>query len=216
MKTLTERYQQAACELLDRVSHTQADAIQQAGEMVAATAMRGNKIYLARIVHGIERDVIWRGGGPLFYREYKQEETRLNPGDLLFLGSVSGRSQELVDLAYDSVREDVQVIALTSFAYSDAVEPIHSTGRKLRDIATLAVDMCAPVAEAMLEVEGLGTKFAASSGISSTFILWSITSAAVEKMMADGYIPGILKSINFPGGRDFNVECTRHYEKYGW
>lgn len=98
-----------------------------------------------------------------------------------------------------------------------AVEPVHSSGKKLYEIAELTLDNCAPAAEAMLEVEGIEARFAAASGIASDYIMWSITSVAVEKMLKDGYTPGILKSANFPGGNDYNKQVIEpHYDEFGW
>ena len=213
---LMERYQEAAFELLKKVRDTQKEAIHRAGEMVADAAEHGKKIYFTRVVHGIEHDLISRGGGPIFYQEYKKGETQLNEGDILFMGSVSGRTLEEVELAYSSVEAGVNVILLTSLAYSKAVEPVHSSGKRLYEIATMAIDMCAPVAEALLDVEGLDARFAASSGIASTFILWSVTSVAVEKMLAEGYKPGVFRSHNFPGGPEHNEAIKAHYAEYGW
>lgn len=213
---LMERYQEAAFELLKKVRDTQKEAIHRAGEMVADAAEHGKKIYFTRVVHGIEHDLISRGGGPIFYQEYKKGETQLNEGDILFMGSVSGRTLEEVELAYSSVEAGVKVILLTSLAYSKAVEPVHSSGKRLYEIATMAIDMCAPVAEALLDVEGLDARFAASSGIASTFILWSVTSVAVEKMLAEGYKPGVFRSHNFPGDPEHNEAIKAHYAEYGW
>ena len=213
---LMERYQEAALELLGKVRTTQKDVIRKAGEMVAEAAEHGQKIYFTRVVHGIEHDLISRGGGPIFYQEYKKGETALKEGDILFMGSVSGRTAEEVELAYNSVNAGVKVILLTSIAYSDAVEPVHPSGKRLYEIATLAIDMCVTVAEALLDVEGLDARFAASSGIASTFILWSLTSVAVEKMLAEGYKPGVFRSHNFPGGPEHNEAIKAHYAEYGW
>ena len=47
------------------------------------------------------------------------------PGDVLFVSSVSGRTIEVVNLAYDMVQAGVNVIALTSMEYARAVEPVH-------------------------------------------------------------------------------------------
>ncbi len=213
---LMERYQGAAFELLEKVQATQKEAIRKAGEIVADAVEQGHRIYFSRVVHGIEQDLIRRGGGPIFYLPYKKDETELKEGDVLFIGSVSGRSTDAVELAYDSAAAGVKVIVLTSLAYSNAVEPVHASGKRLYEIAALAIDMCAPVAEAMLEVEGLDAKFAASSGIASIFILWSLTSVAVEKMMADGCTPGVFRSHNFPGGPEHNEAIDAHYVEFGW
>ena len=213
---LVERYQEAILDVVKKVTETQKENIIKAGEIVAKAAEAGKKIYLGRIVHHIEHDLINRGGGPVFYKEYK-EDTELHEGDVIFVSSVSGRTKRIVDLAWDSMQKGVTVIALTSMSYAKAVDPVHESGKKLHEMVTLALDNCAPPAEAMLNVDGIEAHFAACSGIASAYIMWSITSAAVEKMLADGYVPGILKSDNFPGGRDYNKTVIEpNYEKYGY
>ena len=214
---LVNRYHEAVENLLKTVRDTQTENINKAGEIVANAVENGHKIYLSHIVHGIEMDLIYRGGGPIFYNQYKPEETELKPGDVIFVSSVSGRTKSVVDLAWDCMQKGVHVIALTSMVYASQVDPVHESGKKLHEFVTLALDNCAPAAEALLEVEGLEAHFAASSGISSDYIMWSLTSVCVEKMLADGFTPGILKSANFPGGNDYNKQIIEpHYEKYGW
>ena len=214
---LTERYQDAIAKVLERVRLTQKENIKKAGEIVANAAKAGKKIYLGKIIHGIEGDLFCRGGGPIFYQLYKEEETALHEGDVLFVSSVSGRTEAVVNLAWESMKKGVNVIALTSMSYAAAVDPIHPSGKKLHEFVTLALDNCAPPAEAMLEVEGLEPPFAACSGIASDYMMWSITSAAVEKMLADGYTPGIYKSHNFPGGPEYNSSVVEaNYQKFGY
>ncbi len=214
---LVERYQEGIAEIIKKVTETQRENIQKAGEIVAKAAEAGKKIYLGKIVHHIEHDLIYRGGGPIFYKEFKEEECELHEGDVIFVSSVSGRTKKIVDLAWDAMQKGVNVIALTSMSYAAAVDPVHESGKKLHEMVTLALDNCAPPAEAILQVEGIEAPFAACSGIASSYIMWSITSAAVEKMLADGYTPGILKSYNFPGGNDYNKSVVEpNYEKFGY
>ena len=214
---LIDRYHEAVEGLLKTVRETQRENIIRAGEIVANAVENGHKVYLGHIVHGIEMDLIYRGGGPIFYKEYKPGETELKAGDVIFVSSVSGRTKSVVDLAWDCMQKGITVIALTSMVYASKVDPVHESGKKLHEFVTLALDNCAPAAEAMLEVEGLEAHFAASSGIASDYIMWSLTSVCVEKMLADGFTPGILKSANFPGGNDYNKQIIEpHYDEFGW
>ena len=214
---LIDRYHEAVDSLLKTVRETQRENIVKAGELVANAVENGGKIYLGHIVHGIEMDLIYRGGGPIFYTEYNPGETELKAGDVIFVSSVSGRTKSVVDLAWDCMQKGITVIALTSMVYASKVDPVHESGKKLHEFVTLALDNCAPAAEAMLEVEGLEAHFAASSGIASDYIMWSLTSVCVEKMLRDGFTPGILKSANFPGGNDYNKTIIEpHYDEYGW
>lgn len=216
---LMKRYQQAVDDLFRKVRDTQTETIIRAGEMIADTVANGGKIYLNDICHSIEMDLIYRGGGPIFYKKFKKDEhmDSLKAGDVLIVSSVSGRTAAVVDLAWEAMERGVKVIAFTSMEYARQVDPVHPSGKKLYEFVTLAVDNCAPAAEAMIEVEGIEARFAAASGIASDYIMWNITSVVVEKLLEKGLTPGILKSANFPGGNDYNKQIIEpHYDQYGW
>ena len=243
---LLDRYREAIDDLFKKVRDTQTENIIKAGELVADSVANGGCIFLSSICHHMEMDSIYRGGGPIFYKHfsynltiendarkrdnsdlgydtqgaearYALQNSNFRPGDVLFLASVSGRTKKVVDLAYEAVKLGIKVVAFTSMEYATQVEPVHPSGKKLYEIATITIDNCAPAAEAMLDVEGIEAKFGAASGIASDYIMWSITSVAVEKLLEKGITPGILKSANFPGGNDYNKTVIEpNYEKYGW
>lgn len=213
------RYREAVDELFEKVRKTQTENIVKAGEMIAESVAKGGKIILSDICHSIENDLIYRGGGPIFYKHYDENihHDALKEGDVLVVSSVSGRTKKVVDLAWEMVERGVKVIAFTSMAYAVQVDPVHESGKKLYEFATLTMDNCAPAAEAMMEVEGIEARFAAASGIASDYIMWQITSVAVEKLLEMGITPGILKSANFPGGNDYNkLVIEPNFEKYGY
>ncbi|MDR1262511.1 MAG: sugar isomerase domain-containing protein, partial [Oscillospiraceae bacterium] len=193
----------------------------------------------------IEHDLLYRGGGPIFYKKldykldldnqardrdrssvdtsieglgmYALKASKALPGDVIVLSSVSGRTPKVVDLAWEAKKFGMKVIVFTSMEYARAVEPVHSSGKKLYEMADIVLDNCAPAAEAMLEVEGIEARYAAASGIASDYILWSMTSVAIEELLAKGIVPGILKSANFPGGNDYNKTVVEpNYTKTGY
>ena len=216
---LMHRYQKAVDDLFAKVRDTQTETILRAGTLIAESVAKGGKIYFNNICHHIEEDLIYRGGGPIFYKKFEPAEHKdaLKEGDVLIVSSVSGRTASVVDLAWEAMERGVTVIAFTSMEYARQVDPIHPSGKKLYEFVTLAVDNCAPAAEAMLEVDGIEARFAAASGIASDYIMWNITSVVVEKMLEMGLTPGILKSANFPGGNDYNKTIIEpHYDEFGW
>lgn len=216
---LMHRYQKAVDDLFAKVRDTQTETILKAGDLIANAVANGGKVYLNDICHSIEMDLIYRGGGPIFYKKFKKDEhmESLKAGDVLVVSSVSGRTAHVVDLAWEAMEKGVSVIAFTSMEYARQVDPVHPSGKKLYEFVTLAVDNCAPAAEAMIEVEGIEARFAAASGIASDYIMWNITSVVVEKMLEMGLTPGILKSANFPGGNDYNKQIIEpHYDEFGW
>jgi len=239
---LMHRYQRAVDELFAKVRDTQTENIIKAGKLIADAVSAHKKIWMGEICHSIEMDLYTRGGGPLFYKLFRFNNAQpegsepdpaldervqnarnslangnVQPGDVLILSSVSGRTQRVVDVAWEAVQMGVQVIAFTSMEYAVAVDPVHPSGKKLYEFATMVIDNCAPAAEAMLEVEGIEARFAAASGIASDYIMWNITSVAVEELLSRGITPGIYKSANYPGGMDYNNNVlVPNYEKYGW
>ncbi len=243
---MMERYQEAVDKLFAKIRATQTENIIKAGEMVAESVANGGCVFLSQIVHGIENDLIYRGGGPIFYKHFSYDlsiengarardrsdlgiktegaaaryaltMSNIRPGDVLFVSSVSGRTARVVELAYEAEKLGVKVIAFTSMEYAREVDPVHSSGKKLYEIASLTLDNCAPAAEAMLDVDGIEAKYAAASGIGSDYIMWSLTSVAVAKLQEKGITPGILKSANYPGGNDYNKTVIEpNYDKFGW
>ncbi|MBE5819201.1 MAG: sugar isomerase domain-containing protein [Clostridiales bacterium] len=240
---LLERYRKAIDDLFKKVDETQTENINKAGKLIADSVANGGCVFLSSICHSTEMDLIYRGGGPIFYKHFSynlkvESEQRkrdnkpdlsgenerfalkmadMRPGDVLVVGSVSGRSLNIVNLAFEAVKMGINVIAFTSMEYATQVDAVHPSGKKLYEIATITLDNCAPAAEAMLDVDGIEAKFGAASGIASDYILWSITSVAVEALLEKGITPGILKSANFPGGNDYNKSVIHpNYDKYGW
>ena len=241
---LLDVYNEAVDNLIHKVRTTQRENIIKAGEMIADTVANGGNVYLSLICHSIEMDLINRGGGPNFYRhfsykmdvekkgrvrdrseiddstwgmaEYALKMSDMKPGDLLMVSSVSGRTKSVVDLAYEAKKMGIKVICFTSMEYTMSVDPVHPSGKRLYEMVDIAMDNCAPSAEAMIEVPGIEARFAAASGIACDILLWSMTAVAIEKLQEKGITPGVLKSANFPGGPDYNKGLYEMYEKYGW
>ena len=241
---LLERYQKRVDDLLAEVRETQKDNIIKAGKLIADTIANGGGVFLSGICHSIENDLIYRGGGPIFYKHfswkldvelqgrerenpydqnmeglaaYAIRKSKLRPGDVLMVSSVSGRTAAVVDLAYEAQKMGIHVIAFISMKYATQVDAVHSSGKKLYEMVDIVMDNCAPAAEGMMDVEGIEAPYAAASGIASDYILWSMTSVAVEELLKKGITPGILKSANVPGGNDYNTQIIEpHYEEFGW
>ena len=245
MSKLLDQYQEAVHDLYNKIETTQRENIIVAGKMIADCVTSGGAVHLSNICHMIQHDLLNRGGGPAFYKNFTYNLTVDNqnvrtrdrsgvsnnieglaryalqssgalPGDILIISSVSGRSLSTVDLAVEAGKFGLKVIALMSIDYAHSVEPVHSSGKKLFDMVDLVIDNCAPEAEAMLNVEGLDAKFAAASGLSSAYILWGATAVAVELLIERGTPPGIYKSANYPGGMEHLVEVNRLYNERGY
>ncbi|HBN82876.1 MAG TPA: hypothetical protein DDZ89_03445 [Clostridiales bacterium] len=241
---LLDRYWESINTLVDKVKSTQRENIEKAGKLIAELVDQGACVHICDSGHIIDSELIYRGGGLILYKKFKYnlvvdnpvrkrdrsdldtsmeglaayalKASGARPGDVMILGSVSGRTFSIVDLAYEAKKMGLKIIAITSMTYATSVESPHSSGKKLYELADIVLDNCAPAAEALMEVEGLEPRLCAASGLSAAFIMWSVTTVAVEEMMKLGKIPGVLKSANYPGGNDYNKTYVEpRYEKEG-
>ena len=71
---------------------------------------------------------------------YILKASTIKPGDVLFVGSVSGRTKHVVDLAWEAKKMGIKVIAMSSLSYARSVDPVHSSGQKLIDFVDLTMD----------------------------------------------------------------------------
>ncbi|MDH7480704.1 MAG: sugar isomerase domain-containing protein [Armatimonadota bacterium] len=142
--------------------------------------------------------------------------SQLRPGDLVLVGSVSGRNKWPIEVAMECRRLGVKVIVLTSLEYTSQVNSLHPSGKKLSDVGDLVIDICAPYGDASQEVDGLPVKVLPVSGIGFIAILWMICGEAIEKMLEKGLRPHVYMSNNRDGGPEFNERELAEYNKVGY
>lgn len=241
---LLDRYWKEINNLYYKVKTTQRENIIEAGKLIAESVDQGACVHIHDSGHIIDSELIYRGGGLILYKRFKYnlvvenpvrkrdrsdmdtsmeglaayalKASGARPGDVFILGSVSGRTFKVVDLAYEAKKLGMKIIAVTSMEYATTVDSPHSSGLKLYEMADVVIDNCAPAGEALMEVEGLEPRLCASSGLTAAFILWSVTTVVVEELMKRGKTPGILKSANFPGGSEYNKNYVElRYEREG-
>ena len=136
------------------------------------------------------------------YIEHVFDTDQLRSGDVLFVGSVSGKTPNVIELALQAKAHGLTVIGLTSIAYSSRLDPMHPSGKRLYEVVDLALDNHAPYGDAMLEVEGLDYDICPASGMGAATIMWAIMAGLVEEMLARGLKPSVYPSVNRPDGWD--------------
>ncbi|MBN1875352.1 MAG: sugar isomerase domain-containing protein [Anaerolineae bacterium] len=136
------------------------------------------------------------------YIEHIFNTQQLRPGDVLFVGSVSGKSANVIELALQARAHGLTVIAITALAYSSQLVSEHPSGKHLYEMADLVLDNGAPYGDAMLAVEGLEYPICPASGIGAVATLWAIVAGIVETMLARGLTPTVFPSVNRPDGKN--------------
>jgi len=143
------------------------------------------------------------------------EKSSLQAGDILLIVSVSGRRPLVVEVAQRARERGVLVVAITSRQYSGALESQHSSGQRLYEVADITIDNCGVLGDAILEIPGLEAPAGPTSGLAFVYIFWALTCEILARLVAMGKQPHVLRSVNKPGGAEFNEAAKRAYEQTG-
>lgn len=239
-----ERYYEEIKKMLDMIINTQSENIERAADLIANSLTSGKAVYLYdHGGHSLQLEGIGRAGGPMFLQPFtfnlnlnipihplrKPKETsepyelaslifkysNLEEGDILIIGSVSGRNPLPVEVAIKAKENGMQTIGITSIEFSKAFPSRHQSGKRLFEVVDIVIDNCGVVGDAILEVERLDVKICPTSGITGIFVLWLLMAEVIEILLAKGVKPHIYKSINFDDGREYNERALSEYKKTG-
>lgn len=239
-----ERYYEEIKKILDCIIETQSENITSGAKLISDALINGGAIYLYdHGGHSLQYEGIGRAGGPMFLQPLTfnlninipihplrvPKETReiyeivdvvlknspLKVGDVIIIGSVSGRNPLPVELAIKAKEFGIKTIGITSITYSKAFSSRHPSGKRLFEVVDVAIDNCGVIGDAILEVEKLPVKICPTSGISGIFILWLLIADVIELLLEKGIRPHIYKSINFDDAKEFNEKELSEYKKTG-
>jgi uncharacterized phosphosugar-binding protein len=129
------------------------------------------------------------------------------PGDAGVVVSNSGRNAAPIEMALGMKDIGIPVIAITSLRHSTAVSSSHASGKKLMDIADVALDNGAPHGDALVTLPGAQSGMGAASTVTGAALINSVMILAAEKMIADGVEP-----IALPSGNVESADFTRIQE----
>jgi len=143
------------------------------------------------------------------------ERSNMFAGDCLLLMSVTGRSAFTVELALRAKERGLKVITIASLAYARLSEPRHPSGKKVFEVADLVIDNCGIPGDGALEMDGIETRVAPTSGVAGCYIVWALTADLVKRLVSRALAPSVYRSINMPDGEAFNERQRKHYEETG-
>lgn len=213
--------------LLERIKLEQSAAIAAAGRLVADTLVGDGVIHTFGTGHShlIADEAFFRAGGiaainPILderlvflhgalestraervsgLAKILIEQERIGPNDVAILISNSGRNNVPVEMALEMKTRGVKVIAITSIAQSSSSVPLHSSGKRLFELADLTIDNCVPPGDALLTLPGLVSRIGPSSTVAGAAIINSIMIEAVAETLRRGYEAPVLPSANIDG-----------------
>ncbi|MFF0202515.1 SIS domain-containing protein [Streptomyces sp. NPDC005017] len=238
---LADQYFDAAIGLLRRVRDEEAEAIADAGILLADTVADGGRLFAFGAGHSslAAQDVVYRAGGlalmnlltvpgvvgvdvmpaPLGSALERVDGlasavldcSPLRAGDALVIISLSGRNALPVEMALHARELGVRVIGVTSVAYTAETTSRHSSGTFLKDHCDLVLDSKIPVGDAELTLDTVPAPFAPASTVVTTALLQAVMATAAGTLAARGIEPPLLRSGNVDGGHEWNSRVMEQY-----
>jgi len=134
-----------------------------------------------------------------------------SPDDTMIVVSISGRNAAVVDMALAAKQIGMKVVALVSRQFADSTTSRHSSGKNLKDVADVVIDVKCVSGDAVLEMDGLEPKFCGTSTVLGVTIMEAIIAQTVENCVKDGFFPPIFVSSNLDKGDAINAAYLEQY-----
>ena len=138
----------------------------------------------------------------------------LKAPDSFIIFSNSGVNEVVVEMALEVKRRSLPVIAVVSMEHCYAVQPRHSSGQRLPDIADVTIDNCAPAGDAMVHVDGLEDPVGPGSTVGAATVTNTLKCLIAEKLTKAGKPPMILTSGYFIGSEESARRFDEVYDDY--
>ena len=234
-----DRYFDNLTEVLSRVREGQGEAMETAARRIAQAVRDGHLLYTFGTGHGhmLALEIFYRAGGlapvcPILdeklmlhvsaagstLEERKAEwvprlleRFPLSEGDVLRIGSNSGRNAVPVMLAQAARERGAFVIALTSMAHSSSVAGRNALGLRLFEVADLVLDNGGIPGDAAISFPDHAYAGPTSTAVGAA-VLQAIVCRVKEIALEEGFPADFLVSSNIDGGDEIN---DRLVEKYG-
>ncbi|MRG84938.1 SIS domain-containing protein [Salinibacillus xinjiangensis] len=234
-------YFQKVEERLNLVIDNQEDKLKQAAQKVADSIQNGGIIQLFGCGHShiLTEEVFYRAGGlvpinPILYEplmlhegalrssqlerknDYAKnflQDQEIQPNDVVFVLSTSGRNPVPVDVAQYAKEKGAFVIGITSIEYSKSQPSRHKSGKHLADSVDLVIDNYSVKGDAILSYEKVKVPFAPTSTVVGATILNSIFAESIKVMADANFEPPVFLSGNIEGSDGHNEALIKKYEK---
>lgn len=212
----------------------------RAAEKVAEAIQNGGIIQLFGCGHShiLTEEVFYRAGGlvpikPIFieplmlhegalrssqlerqndYVEEYLKEQEIQPYDIVFVLSTSGRNPVPVDVANFAKEKGAYVIGITSLEYSQSQPSRHKSGNHLYNSVDLVIDNHSVKGDAILSYEKVPVPFGPTSTVVGAVLLNAIFAESIKIMADNGFEPPVFLSGNIDGADQHNQEVIKKYQ----
>lgn len=238
---LVKKYFDNVGKQLRNVLESQREQIKMAGETVAESLLSGGILHTFGCGHAVlpTLDIFSRGGGlvpinpilapgPMLwnwpvsqgtrmekelesYGDILIDSARVSDEDVLLVISTAGSIPVAVEAIIRAKELGAKTVVVTSIDWAKQQPGIHSSGKRVFEVADIVIDDCGESNYSAMKVEGLAQGVGPTSTIIECFITNSIILEAVKSYLDREEVPPILISSHVPGG---DVHNSRLFEQY--
>lgn len=159
---------------------------------------------------GGARELLWLERREGYIQNFLQSFA-FAPGDSLIVFSHGGLNAAAIEAAQYVKERGLKVITVSSMANAATAQATHSSGKKLSDLADIALDNCVPPEDALVNI-GDPEKIGAGSTIAAVFIAMALVTETGARLKAKGFKPQTFVSPNVPGiSKDHNLRVFDRY-----
>jgi len=123
----------------------------------------------------------------------------LDSRDTMLVFSHGGLNAAPVEMALAAKEQGLTVVAVTSLANYRISTAIHSSGKRLADIADIVIDNCVPPEDAVVPIDGQKEKVAATSTVAVTTISMALVAEVARELSTRGASLSTFVSANVAG-----------------
>lgn len=159
---------------------------------------------------GGARELLWLERREGYIQNFLQSFA-FEPGDCMIVFSHGGLNAAPIEAALYAREHGLKVITVSSLANAAAAKATHSSGKKLSDVADVAIDNCVAPEDSQVDIGRL-EKVAAGSTMAVIFIAMSLVAETGARLVKKGFQPSTFVSPNVPGvAPDHNLRVFDTY-----
>jgi uncharacterized phosphosugar-binding protein len=159
---------------------------------------------------GGARELLWleRREG---YIENFLQSFAMDKRDAMIVFSHGGLNAAPVEAALYAKAREMKVVTVSSLANAKVSTATHSSGKRLSDVADIALDNCVPLEDALVDI-GYPEPIAAGSTMASVFVAMSLVAETGARLKTMGIKPHTFVSPNVAGvSKDHNLRAFDAY-----
>jgi uncharacterized phosphosugar-binding protein len=164
---------------------------------------------------GGARELLWLEREPGYIKNVLLSH-HFDPRDSMLVFSHGGMNAAGIEIALAAKEAGLSVVGIASVDNRKINQPKHPSGKSLQDIADILIDNCSPSEDALVDIEGVVGRVAASSTFTFVSIAMALVAETAAEMARRGQPPErVFVSPNvLDVPKTNNEQVFRDYEKF--